>query len=115
MSVLLEDSVVDRTEFSNPFYVIVHAQGARLAPLSNEHIDVPRFCKVHYDLEFIRTFEDYVELGDKTPPDIILPGIPRDRPVLVCGFLGNICVQEQMRTLRNHGYHAYIDSRATYF
>ena len=109
----LEESV-SRVGFENPFYVVVHAEDARIIPNSSI-IDVPKFCKVHFEIDFIRLFEDYRELGRKVSEDVVLDGIPKDRPVLVCGFFGDDCVRKQRDALRRTGYDAYICKEATYF
>ena len=105
------DECVSRTNFDNPFYVIVHAQGA----FPTLEMDRRKFYRVLSEIDFVRNFEQYVELDQLTPPDVILPGIPREKPVLVGGFLGNVCVKEQRDVLRRAGYNAFICSELTYF
>lgn len=113
MGIQLEDSV-SRTGFENPFYVVVHAKDVHL-PAISYFMDVSKFCKVLSEIDFIRNFEDYVELNQHTSPETILSGIPKDRPLLVCGFFGDICVRQQRDALKNAGYDAYVCSEATYF
>ncbi len=109
MILQLENSV-SRIQFLNPFYVIVHAKEVYLTP----DMDSSRFNRVLSEIDFVRNFEEYAELDQTTPPHIIPSGIPRDRPILVGGFLRDICVREQRDCLRRTGYNAFICSEITY-
>lgn len=116
MTIQLESQVdaVSRTGFENPFYVVVHSKDF----IPKFPLDIDRANRVLSEIDFIRTFEDenYVELDQQTPPETILSGIPMDRPILVCGFFGDICVKQQRDALRRTGYdNSHICSEATYF
>ena len=100
-------------EFSNPFYVIVHARDAEKDRVLRRKGSCRRVLE---QIEEIRRTnpKNHVELGNISP-ETILPEIPSDRPILVCGFFRDICVKQQMQALRRNGYNnSYIYIEGTY-
>ena len=65
------------------------------------------------EIEAIRQRYDWIPMND-WPPSKIPEGVPRNRPILVCGFYDGICVQEQSDSLRRKGYEAYISRQGTF-
>lgn len=51
---------------------------------------------------------------NKWPPQLIPRGVPRDRPILVCGFFEGQCVRDQYESLKLNGYNAYISREGTF-
>ncbi|MEK6860026.1 MAG: hypothetical protein AABX54_04395 [Nanoarchaeota archaeon] len=95
-------------EFDKPFFVIVHSAGAR----NNPDLDQSLVEKVMREIREITQNYDHIFLD--YAPSTILPEVPRDRPILVCGFYGDVCVDIQRQTLRSQGYDAYISDKGTF-
>jgi hypothetical protein len=96
------------TEFDNPFFVLVHTRGEHPPNLNREILD-----KVSREIAEIREKYDFVEM-DEWPPQTIPQGVPKDRPILVCGFFGGQCVMDQRNSLKRNGYDAYISREGTF-
>lgn len=92
-----------RKDFYNPFYVIVHSDEA----LKNRIFHGKRFGGVLEEIEFIKQFEDFHELGSFEDPEQVNYEIPINRPVLVCGFFRDCGVKIQRDALRERGYDAH--------
>jgi hypothetical protein len=95
-------------ELKNPFFVVVHAEGEVPTNLNPQLYD-----RVMNEIEAIREKHDWVPMND-WPPSTIPEGVPKDRPILVCGFYDHVCVQEQRDSLRRAGYEAYISRQGTF-
>jgi hypothetical protein len=106
-----QEDYKSKNEFSNPFYIIVHAKDAEKDRFLRKRGSARRVLE---EIENIRRTKDYAELGN-IPPETILPGIPENRPILVCGFFGEVCVKQQMNSLRKNGYDkSYICKEGTF-
>jgi len=95
-------------ELDNPFFVVVHAEGNVPTNLNPQLYD-----RVMNEIAAIKQGQDWTPMND-WPPSKIPEGVPRDRPILVCGFYDYVCVQEQRDSLRSVGYEAYISRQGTF-
>lgn len=97
--------------FVNPFYVIVHAE----TPIKDNSMrNNPDYKPVISEIEKIMSTPECVMIDDKTPPGTVLPNIPKNRPIFVCGFFKDLCVKEQRDALEKAGYFARIYSPASF-
>ncbi|MEM0465529.1 MAG: hypothetical protein QXW97_02400 [Candidatus Pacearchaeota archaeon] len=98
-------------EFKNPFYIIVHSQ----TPFNDKYLRKKgSIRKVLTEIVNIKRKYDFASIDDLTPEDTILPEIPKNRTILVCGFFRDICVKTQVICLKKRGYNAYISKEGTY-
>ncbi len=97
-------------EFDNPFFVLVHTQGKRDC---DDTLNKDLLDRILREISEIREKYDFVEMNE-WPPQTIPLGLPRDRPILVCGFFGSQCVRDQRDSLKSNGYEAYISKEGTF-
>lgn len=94
-------------DFDNPFFVVVHAEGVEPGHQSKD-----LFTRILDEIERIKEKYDWVAM-DEWPPSKIPEGLPKYRPILVCGFFDYYCVQKQRDSLSSKGYKAYISEQGT--
>lgn len=92
-------------DFENPFYVIVHADQIDAEMIAG---NIPRDLGLKVKAEIHEIKSRHPDNWTKAGPFILATGVPRDRPILVCGAFLEVCVFEQYRRLLDAGYDAYI-------
>ncbi|MBR9704005.1 hypothetical protein GOV12_01230 [Candidatus Pacearchaeota archaeon] len=99
------------SEFTNPFFVMVHTKNA----YSDRHMRKKgSFVRTLANIETYKRNYDHITIDDLTSPDTIPPNLPKNRPILVCGFFKDICVKDQRDALVKAGYDAYISREGSY-
>ena len=93
----------------NPFYVIVHVRDAARDKI---HRKKGSFRRVLEEIELIKRNYEYAEI--QGCPTEIPEKLPKERPILVCGFFRDQCVTDQTKTLLINGYNAKISRLGVY-
>ncbi len=93
------------TDFTNPYFVIVH-QNVIALEVAAGNLDSTVADKVNKEIEGIKL--RHPTSWTKGSPFSVPLGIPKNRPILVCGAYENVCVASQYDKLMNAGYNAYI-------
>lgn len=89
----------------SPFYVVVHKNVID----DDRHIDEETRKNLLKEISFIEQNFEHISAG----PFVRAPGIPHDRPVIVCGAYDSICVEQQHDLIIKGGYDAYISKEGT--
>lgn len=89
----------------SPFYVIVH----ETVIVDDSEINEQTRKKLLKEIEFIKQNFDHVSAG----PFEIASGVPRNRPIIVCGAYDAVCVGQQHDLLVRGGYDTYISKEGT--
>lgn len=103
------------SDFKNPFFIVMHEEEgektmnhrafSRMYPII--------FEKQRDELKHIKRVYDFFAYN-MYPPTVILPEIPRKRPILVTGCFDTDCVEKQKRALLAAGFQAYISFEGTF-
>jgi len=105
---------IDFREFLCPFFDILYAEDASKDHNLNAY---PPIKQALLEIEFIRRNFPYLDLSSKVSPQSIPIGLPKNLPILVCGFFAGAkkkySVDEHLETLLNAGYEAYISKQGT--
>ncbi len=98
------------SDFEDPFYVIMHFD----PDIDPSYLDrgMQDYRRVLLEIETIR--QEYDHLFHEGDEREILPDVPQDRPILVCGFFDGVCVQIQTEALERSNYEAYVSREGTY-
>jgi hypothetical protein len=99
------------TEFSNPYFVLVHTSSAIKDKILRKR---GSFKRALAEIENIKRNHPYSSIDDKTSPDTIPENLPKNQPILVTGFFRDICVRQQKDALIRAGYNAYIAKEGSY-
>lgn len=89
----------------SPFYVVVHKNAIGDDP----ELDEQTRKKLLKQIRFIEENFDHVSAG----PFERAPGVPSNRPIIVCGAYDAVCVGQQHDLLIRGGFDTYISKEGT--